>query len=204
MYKEGTESWRLVTSGDMSLNFAIFTGCIYGLVDESTELRANKLWPTNCWLDKSNEVAPLLKEQWSDWFNSMIKDRGEKIIQEQNVHLNNFMFSPPNFDKFPYDELRRFCKNAWQPFIEWWEMVGGGRNGLSYFEILGNEKIYEYISEFENMVGRKVKPFNLYIDFIYTNNRKIIEVNSEYIVMIPDSHFYFDKDWWMNKLKQIG
>lgn len=28
MYIDGTESWSIVTSSDISLNFAIFTGCM--------------------------------------------------------------------------------------------------------------------------------------------------------------------------------
>ncbi|MBZ9637670.1 hypothetical protein [Clostridium sp. FP1] len=83
-------------------------------------------------------------------------------------------------------------------------MVGGGKNALSYLEGFGDERIYTYINEFENIVQRKVKPFNLYIDLVYTGTSQIIEVNSEYIVMVLVRHLYFDKDWWMNKLEQIG
>lgn len=83
-------------------------------------------------------------------------------------------------------------------------MVGGGKDELSYFEGFGNERIYKYINEFENIVQRKVKPFNLSIDLVYTRTSPIIEVNSEYIVMVPVRPLYFNKDWWMNKLQQIG
>lgn len=114
------------------------------------------------------------------------------------------MFNPPDFLDFPYQELKECCKDAWKPFIKWWEMIGGGKNALSYFEGIVNEKIYQYISEFEDIVQRKVKPFNLYIDLVYTGKSKIIEGNSEYMVMIPVSPIYFDKVWWMNKLQQIG
>lgn len=83
-------------------------------------------------------------------------------------------------------------------------MVGGGKNALSYYEGLGNERIYKYINEFENIVQRKVKPFNLYIDLVYTGTSQIIEENSEYIVMVLVKSLYFDKNWWINKLQQIG
>jgi hypothetical protein len=205
MYKKGTESWRIVTGSDLSLNFTIFTGCIYGLIDDVNGISNNRLWPPKYLmnkLDKSSMI--LLKGQWNKWFNDVIEDRGKKVILKQSFDLTTDMFNPPDFSEFPYCELRECCKNAWQPFIEWWQMTGGGRNALSYFERLDNEKIYEYISEFENISQRKVKPFNLYIDMIYTYTSEIVEVNSEYIIIVPDRSLYFNKDWWMNKLRQIG
>ncbi|MDR3593175.1 hypothetical protein [Clostridium sp.] len=204
MYKEGIESWRIVVSSDTSLNFALFTGCLYGLIDVDNIKGENRLWPSKYFNNELLKKLPLLKEQWNEWFNNMVKDRGEKVISRQRFDYKYNMFNPPNFSDLPYSELRGCCKNAWQPFIEWWEMIGGGKNALSYFEGVDNEKIYQYISEFENKVQRKVKPFNLYIDLVYTGISEIIEANSEYIVMIPVKPIYFDKDWWMNKLQQIG
>ncbi|WP_242986235.1 MULTISPECIES: hypothetical protein [Clostridium] len=57
----------------------------------------------------------------------MIKGRGEKVISKQRFDHWDNMFNPPDFSDFPYYELKECCKNAWRPFIEWWEMVGGGR-----------------------------------------------------------------------------
>ncbi|WP_061997088.1 hypothetical protein [Clostridium sp. ATCC 25772] len=204
MCKKEIESWKITVSSDLSLNFALFTGCLYGLIDDVKGIGNNRLWPYKCEINKRTELLSLLKQQWNEWFNSMINDRGEKVILKQEFDLDNNRFNPPNFSKFPYCELREYCKNSWQPFIEWWEMVGGGKNALSYFEVFGNERIYEYISEFEDIVQRKVKPFNLYIDLAYTGTSEIIEINSEYIVMVPVKTIYFDKDWWMKKLQQIG
>lgn len=204
MNKERIESWRIVESSDLSLNFALFTGCLYGLIDNVDGISDNRLWPPKCEINKLTESLSLLKEQWNEWFTSIINDRGKKVILKQEFDLINNMFNPPNFFEFPYRELRGCCKNSWQLFIKWWEMVGGGKNALSYLEGFGNERIYKYINEFENIVQRKVKPFNLYIDLVYTGTSPIIEVNSEYIVMVPVKSLYFDKDWWMNKLEQIG
>lgn len=204
MYKEGIESWRIVVSSDTSLNFTLFTGCLYGLIDVDNIKGENRLWPSKYFNNELLKQLPLLKEQWNEWFNNMVKDRGEKVISRQRFDYKYNMFNPPNFSDLPYSELRECCKNAWQLFIEWWEMIGGGRNALSYFEGFGDEKIHQYISEFENKIQRKVKPFNLYIDLVYTGTSQIIEANSEYIVMIPVKPIYFDKDWWMNKLQQIG
>ncbi|AGX41465.1 hypothetical protein [Clostridium saccharobutylicum] len=204
MHKEGIESWRIVVSSDISLNFILFTGCLYGLIDVDNIKGRNRLWPSKHFNDKLTKQLPLLKNQWSEWFNTIVKDRGEKVILKQKFDYKYNMFNLPNFSDFQYYELRECCKNAWKPFIEWWEMIGGGRNALSYFEGFGDEKIYQYIGEFENKVQRKVKPFNLYIDLVYTGTSQIIEANSEYIVMIPVRPIYFDKDWWMNKLQQVG
>ncbi|WP_243156052.1 hypothetical protein [Clostridium sp. C2-6-12] len=54
------------------------------------------------------------------------KDRGEKVISKQRIEYKYNMFNPPSFPDFPYYELRECLINAWQPFREWWEMVGGG------------------------------------------------------------------------------
>ncbi len=51
---------------------------------------------------------------------------------------------------------------------------------------------------------RKVKPFNLYIDMVYAGVNEIIEVNSEYMIIVPVKPLNFNKEWWMNKLAQIG
>ena len=57
MYIEGTESWSIVTSSDTSLNFAIYTGCLYGLIDDSNKaIRKNKLLPPKSW---SNQLTNL-------------------------------------------------------------------------------------------------------------------------------------------------
>ena len=204
MYKEGSESWRIVVSSDMTLNFALFIGCLYGLIEEDSVKGEIKLWPPKCFDDKLPAQLFLLKEQWNEWFNKMVKDRGEKVILKQGFEYKYNMFNPPDFSDFPYYELRECCINSWKPFIEWWEMVGGGRNALSYLEGFGDKRIHKYIDEFENKVQRKIKPFNLYIDLAYTGTSKIIEGNIEYILMIPVNSIYFDKEWWMNKLQQIG
>ena len=118
----------------MSLNFAIFTGCIYGLIEDSNKIiRKNKLWPPKGWSNQlTEESLVLLKDKWSKWFDNIVKDRGEKVISKQEFDLRNQMFNPPEFLNFPYDELKECLKNAWQPFIEWWEMPGGGKNALAY------------------------------------------------------------------------
>jgi hypothetical protein len=208
MYIEGTESWSLVTSSDTLLNFAIYTGCLYGLIEDDNKIiRKNKLWPPKSWCNQLTEAQlVLLKEQWNKWFEGIAKDRGEKVISkhESELYRKNDMFDPPEFLNFPYDELKECIKNAWKPFIEWWEMPGGGKNALSYFEVFDMKGIYKYINEFENIVGRKVKPFNLYIDMIYTGTTETIEVNNEYVIMAPIKPIYFNKEWWLKKLEQIG
>lgn len=204
MYKEGMVSWKVVESSDTSLNFALFTGCLYGLINEEHEICKNSLWPPKCEFNKSAELLSLLKEQWQEWFDSMVRDRGRQVILKQELYVTGNLFDPPDFSDFPYCELREYCQTSWQPFIEWWHMIGGGKNALSFFEGLGNEKIDQYIKEFERIVNRKVKPFNIYIDLVYTGTSKMIEVNDEYIVMVPIKPIHFDKEWWMKKLQQIG
>ncbi len=121
MYKKGAESWKITVSSDLSFNFAIFTGCIYGLIDDSNFNGENKLWPPKTWSNKLSEPSIIiLKEQWSQWLNNIIRDRGEKVISKQRFDLKNDMFNPPNFSDFSFLHLKDCCENAWKPFIEWW------------------------------------------------------------------------------------
>lgn len=55
MHKEGTESWRIVESSDLSLNFALFTGCLYGFIDDVDGISNNSLWPRKCEINKLTE-----------------------------------------------------------------------------------------------------------------------------------------------------
>jgi len=87
MYKKGNECWRVVESSDLSLNFALFTGCLYGLIDDVDGISNNRLWPPKCEVSKLTESLSLLKEQWNEWFNSMINDRGKKVILKQEFIL---------------------------------------------------------------------------------------------------------------------
>lgn len=203
MYRNRIKSWSIIAASDISLNFALFVGCLNGLI-ENDEINEIKLWPSECSSDIPTELLSLLKEEWKQWFNFMLKARWNKVILKQEFELESNIFAPPNFPEFPYEELKEYCKNAWKPFIEWWEMVGGCQKALLYIEGIDNNKIYKYIDEFENIVQRKVKPFNLYIDLVYTGSSKIIDVNNEYIIMVPTRPIYFDKAWWMSKLQQIG
>ncbi|WP_243156053.1 hypothetical protein [Clostridium sp. C2-6-12] len=63
MYQEGIESWTIVVSSDISLNFALFTGCLYGLIDSDNEKGEIILWPSKYFKDKLPAQLPLLKEQ---------------------------------------------------------------------------------------------------------------------------------------------
>ena len=61
MYIDGTESWSIVTSSDISLNFTIFTGCIYGLIEDSNKIiRKSKLCPPKSWSNKLSETQLVL------------------------------------------------------------------------------------------------------------------------------------------------
>lgn len=62
MHKEGIESWRIVVSSDISLNFILFTGCLYGLIDVDNIKGRNRLWPSKHFNDKLTKQLPLLKK----------------------------------------------------------------------------------------------------------------------------------------------
>ncbi len=45
--KNTNQSWSIKTSTDELLNFIIFTGCMYNLIDNKNFDESNTPWPTN-------------------------------------------------------------------------------------------------------------------------------------------------------------
>lgn len=70
MYKEGTISWSIIESSDLPLNFALFTGSSYGLIEDTDKKGESKLWPPKSMNNQSDESLLLLKEQWKEWFRT--------------------------------------------------------------------------------------------------------------------------------------
>ncbi len=206
MISEDTnESWSIRTSKDELLNFIIFTGCMYNLIDNENFNESNTPWPTNL----SNLVfddlhIEKLKLQWKLWFNGVIEKRCNNINHNRMSLLVSEIYNVNNFLELEYIELRECCKKAYPYFIEWWDMQAGGKSAISYYEIMVENRFCDYIDELECELNRKVKGFNLYIDIVYTGVPDVLDVNDEYIVITPNGYIYLTKDWWMRKLAKLA
>lgn len=53
MYKKGIISWSIIESSDLPLNFVLFTGCSYGLIEDTDIKGERRLWPPKC---MSNQI----------------------------------------------------------------------------------------------------------------------------------------------------
>ncbi len=203
MISEDTnESWSIRTSKDELLNFIIFTGCMYNLIDNENFNESNTPWPTNL----SNLVfddlhIEKLKSQWKLWFNGVIEKRCNNINHNRMSILVSEIYNVDNFLELEYIELRECCKKAYPYFIDWWDMQAGGKSAISYYEIMVENRFCDYIDELRRELNRKVKGFNLYIDIVYTG---VLDVNDEYIVITPNGYMYLTKDWWMRKLAKLA
>ena len=59
-------------------------------------------------------------------------------------------------------------------------MQAGGKSAISFYEIMGGSKFCDYIEELECKLNKKAKPFNLYIDIVYTGVPNVLDINDKY------------------------
>ncbi len=204
MYEDSNESWSIFTSKDDLLNFVIFTGCMYNLIEDKNFDEENERWPTNIIISNFDDLHfEELKLQWNEWFTNIIDEKisntnlnGMCSLIEENYDVNSF-------SELKCVELRECCKSAYPHFVDWWNMQAGGKNALSFYEFMSNNKISEYVSELEGKLNKKSKPFKLYLDMVYTGVPNVLDVNDNYIIVTPNGYFDLSKDWWLNKLSKL-
>lgn len=198
------ESWAIRTYTDELLNFIIFTGCMYNLIDDENFDETNTPWPTKLSnSDFDNLHISKLKSQWKIWFNKVIEERYKNINSDKMCVVIHEMYNINDFLELEYEELRECCKKSYPYFIEWWYMQAGGKNAISFYEIIVGNKFCDYIEELEYKLNKKAKPFNLYIDIVYTGVPNVLDINDEYILLTPNGYLNLSKDWWMKKLVKL-
>ncbi|SCI68558.1 Uncharacterised protein [uncultured Clostridium sp.] len=198
------KSWAIRTSTDELLNFIIFTGCMYNLIDDKYFNESNRPWPTSILnSDYKNLNNDKLKSQWKLWFNSVIDKKSNNINPNKMCTLITQIYNVNDFLELEYIELRECCKKSYPFFIEWWNMQAGGNAAISFYEIIGSDKFCNYIEELECKLNKKAKVFNLYIDIVYTGVPDVLDVNDEYIIVTPNGYISLDKKWWIDKLIKL-
>ena len=199
------KSWAIRTSTDELLNFIIFTGCMYNLIDDKHFNESNRPWPTSILnSDCKNLNNDKLKSQWKLWFNSVIDKKSNNINPNKMCTLITQIYNVNDFLELEYIELRECCKKSYPFFIEWWNMQAGGNAAISFYEIIGGDKFCNYIEELECKLNKKAKVFNLYIDIVYTGVPDVLDVNDEYIIVTPNGYISLDKKWWIDKLIKLN
>lgn len=204
MYLENSESWSIITFNEDLLNFAVFTGCMYNLIDDEVFDEDNVRWPANIVINNCKECDhSKLKTQWSNWFNDIVNNQAVNIGKDTMHNFIEEIYDISNFKELEYVELRECCKTAYPNFIEWWNMQAGGKTALSLYEYIGGEIFCEYVEGLENKLNRKAKPFKLYIEIVYTGVPKVLEVNENYMIVTPNGYMGSDREWWLNKLSKL-
>ena len=162
--KDTNESWAIRTSTDELLNFIIFTGCMYNLIDEKNFDESNIPWPTNISnLDFEDLYIDKLKSQWKLWFNNVIEERCNNTSFDKMSIVVKEIYNVIDFLELEYIELRECCKKSYPNFIAWWDMQAGGKAAISFYEIIGGGNFGDYIEQLECKLNKKAKPFNLYM-----------------------------------------
>lgn len=144
-------------------------------------------------------------EQWEKWFDEIVNLKLEKIKEGKTPDSIFEEYIPPEFSKVNSPLLRECCKEAWPMFQEWWYMRAGGKAALSLIERIISPNIID-INDFERQLGRKLKPFTLYINLVYTGVSEAIDlkINSKNLVITSAPISTFNKEWWIKKIEEIG
>ncbi|MHB8062065.1 MAG: hypothetical protein ACYDG2_05425 [Ruminiclostridium sp.] len=192
------DSWRIIISADDILNFIVYIGCIYGLIDKEKYKGKEILWPSKSLDTEANS------ERWEEWFKEVVALKADKIKLRNQITSIYEEYMPPEFSKVKCPILKECCKNSWLKFYEWWSMMAGGKNAISFLEKIGHYKIRKYVYEVESALGRKLKPFTLNIELLYTGISEVIDINNEFIITPLSPIITLDKEWWIKKLSEIG
>lgn len=204
MYLENSSQWSIITFNEDLLNFVIFTGCMYNLIDDEVFSEENVRWPANICVTNYKECDhSKLKIQWRNWFKDIISNQAVNIGRDEMFNFIEEIYDISNFKELKYVELRECCKNAYPNFIEWWKMQAGGDTALSLYQYIVGGKFSEYVEELENKLNRQAKPFKLYIELVYTGVPNVLEVNENYMVLTPNGYMGLDKEWWINRLSKL-
>lgn len=185
-------SWSVCISSDVELNFLIYVASTYGLLKE--DINENNLWPSRQRVE-SDELHQKLEIQWKWFWDRSIQQKAHK-----NNHHVSFVLGQPDFELVEQHELREVLVHLWPSFRQWWYMPAGGQAAMNYWE--GIPDLIRYVQEFEDEVGRKIKPFHLYVDLIYNGPNKLIEVTEEYIIMPIKIEYLMKRDWWISRFKE--
>lgn len=185
-------SWSVCISSDVELNFLIYVASTYGLLKE--DINENNLWPSRQRVE-SDELHQKLEIQWKWFWDRSIQQKAHK-----NNHHVSFVLGQPDFELVEQHELREVLVHLWPSFRQWWYMPAGGQAAMNYWE--GIPDLIRYVQEFEDEVGRKIKPFHLYVDLIYNGPNELIEVTEEYIIMPIKMEYLMKRDWWISRFKE--
>lgn len=185
-------SWSVCISSDVELNFLIYVASTYGLLKE--DINENNLWPSRQRVG-SDELHQKLEIQWKWFWDRSIQQKAHK-----NNHHVSFVLGLPDFELVEQHELREVLVHLWPSFRQWWYMPAGGQAAMNYWE--GIPDLIRYVQEFEDEVGRKIKPFHLNVDLIYNGPNKLIEVTEEYIIMPIKIEYLMKRDWWISRFKE--
>ncbi|MBO3443866.1 hypothetical protein [Clostridium sp. CCUG 7971] len=121
MYEDGNESWLIITSKDDLLNFVIFTGCMYNLIDGKNFDEENKRWSTNILISNFYDLHfEKFKLQWNKWFNDIIDEKVNHTNLNEMCSFIEENYDVNNFSELKYVELSDCCKNAYPHFVDWW------------------------------------------------------------------------------------
>ncbi|WP_146752112.1 MULTISPECIES: hypothetical protein [Paenibacillus] len=184
-------SWTICISGEYDLNFIMYVASAHGLLTDGFDDAA---WPNSKSLnvEQSNEK---FKEQWKELWNESIYKKGER---RKGKH-QNLIIDPPDFSMIREGDLKAVLINMWPSFIKWWNMPAGGQIAMHYWE--AQPDLLAFVQEFESQVGRKINPFRLDVDLVYTGLKAPIEVNEQFIVMPIKLEYLWKKDWWIERFK---
>ncbi len=176
--------WRVCLSGEMDLNFMIYTATAYGLFAEK-----DSIWPPEKLFEKPVSFVEKLQTQWNAWWNQILKDKAQGLRDGFPM-----IAVVPPFEKVEQPELREALLQSWPSFHRWWRMSAGGHNAMFSWEDRPN--IDSYIYEVKKELGREYLSFRINMDLVYGGIPEPIEVGEDYMVVPVHTNYILNKDWW--------
>ena len=82
-------SWRISTASDDILNFIVYIGCAYGLIENYNG--KEKLWPN---ISLNTDVK---SENWEEWIKEAVNLEVEKISVGKHPYTIIEDYMPPDF-----------------------------------------------------------------------------------------------------------
>lgn len=195
------DSWCINTSSEDILNFIVYIGCVYGFIDNKKYIGKEILWP-----NKSLNID-VDSDKWESWFQEAVNLEVDRICTGKHQYSIFEDYMPPKFLNVKNQSLKNCCIDTWPKFHEWWYMLGGGKNALNFIEGIIHNDLYKYVKEVERIKRRKLEPFKLYINLLYSGLSENIELKvhtNEYFIITSNPFGTFNEEWWMKKLNEIG
>lgn len=200
MRRNGMPSWAIRIDSPEVLNFAIYIGCVYGILQKDDFRDQSIMWPGARL--SSRHPKERLASEWSQWWSYLIEFRTSELLDE-SVKFKKVLFNPVYHTKPELTAINECCEHSLVSFQEWWHRPAGCHEQHIHLQRVVGERIVHYLRSYERKTNRKCSPFDLYIDLVFSGLPHSITTHFRYIITVPDGHFLDCEEWWTKRIEEL-